>query len=278
MKSRSYEIELSRSAYAAGLSPLASGLARLDKARPRMLFARLAVLVLILAAVMHAFPGATLALFSAIFLFGLADFLVQSAFTPQSIGVSFEPAVHGRSRVEFSDEGIVEHSASRVRRWSWDAVRRIHFPAGQVVIELAGWDMLILPDRLWPGAEEREAFLAELGARHESSGAPSLSLPAHEATALVQSIEPILLARIALAVATFQLLFEAGLAFASSSGVGHVLLALALAAFGGAIAWVASGRAFRWLAARSPSRAIALAWTIFGLLAALFALWILGRI
>jgi len=86
-------------------------------------------------------------------------------------------------------------------------------------------------------------------------------------------VEPVLLARIAVTVAAFQAIFEPLVSRASVDDRSSVLLALAAGLLGAALAWLASGRAFRWLVARSPSWAMRTAWTLLSLLAAMFVVW-----
>lgn len=279
MKPHSFDLQLSRNDYATGLAALMGELARLDDVRPKMLFARLAVTVAVVLAVLYFFPESSLALFTAIMLFWLADFSVQSFFGPRITGVSYEPAMHSGMRVTFDDEGVSEHVATRSRRWAWDSVRRVHAPAGYVVIEFAGWDMVILPDSSWSGPEERSAFLAELAERRPATHFVSAGESRSEAEARMFAVEPVLLARIALTVAAFELGFEAQFRLAGPpAGTSAVAILLAIASLAGAFAWWGSGRGFEALAERSPLAAKRTASGLFALLAVLFALWYLRLI
>jgi len=97
---------------------------------------------------------------------------------------------------------------------------------------------------------------------------------AGEAEARVVLTEPVLLARISLVVAAFQLIFETYLPI-DKAGDRSAALAAALGAalLGAAVLWWTSGKAFSWLAARSPSAALRTAWGLFLLLGAVFLLW-----
>jgi hypothetical protein len=214
-----------------------------------------------------------MAVFSAILLFWLAEFLIQAAFKTELVGISFEPEAHGRTDVEFSDAGIVETGATRARRWAWDALRRVHLPKGHVILEFAGWDMIVLPDRLWPSADQRSAFVAELQSRQTASDTTPAATSPTEAVARLKLVEPILIARLFLAAEVFQRIFDALLPIGTRPDPSTSMIALGAAAIGAGIVWWASGRAFRWLAERSPERALAVAWGVIVVMAALFALW-----
>lgn len=277
MKSHVYQIDLSKADYVAGLSAIVGEIARLDSARGRMLFVRLGVAIVTMIVVGFLFPYSFPGLIAACLLFWLGDMLVGAAFRTETVGVSFEPAAHAKARIEFGDDAIVERSDFRTRRWTWDAVRRVHLSAGHVVIELKGWDMIVLPDRLWATPAERSAFLAEVDARRLSGDTVETNVTAREAEARLLLIEPVLMARVTLAVAAFHLLFEAQLPFGSADR-GAAFAALGLAAAGGALLWWASGKAFAWLAARSAAAALRTAWGLVGLFGATFALWCVGLI
>ena len=273
MNEQRFQVDLARADYSVGLAQLMGQLAQRDTARQKMLFARLAAYTAILVVISYAFPVGGIAVFSAILLFWLAEFLIQAAFKTQLVGISFEPEAHGRFDVEFSDAGIVESGASRTRRWAWDALRRVHLPKGYVVLEFVGWDMIVLPDRLWPTPEQRSAFVAELQSRQTASDTASTVGSPGEAVARLKLVEPILIARLFLAAEVFQRIFDALLPIGTQPDPSTSITALAGAAIGAGIVWWASGQGFRWLAERSPEKALAVAWGVIVLMAALFALW-----
>jgi hypothetical protein len=268
-----FQVELNRSDYSVGLAQLMGQLAQRDTARQKMLFARLVAYVVILVVITFAFPLSAMAIFSAILLFWLAEFVVQSAFKTELVGISFEPEVHSRSEVEFSDAGIAETGASRTRRWGWNALRRVHLPAGYLVLEFVGWDMIVLPDRLWSSAEQRSAFVAALKSRQTVPDLATAVASPGEAVARLKLVEPILIARLFLAAEVFQRIFDALLPVGMRPDPNSGIIALVGAFVVAAIIWWASGRAFRWLAERSPEKALAVAWAVIVLMAALFALW-----
>lgn len=278
MKARAYQVELSRADYAVGLGALVRELANLDDVRGRLLIGRLAVMVVTLALIAFLFPHSLPGLLTAALMIWLGDWLVRSAFATQSLGVSFDPEAHSNMRVEFSESGIAEESALRSRRWTWDAVRRLHLSPGHVVVELKGWDMIILPDRLWASPEERKMFVAELEARR-LPGEMRTAIPSErEATAGVVLIEPVLLARIALSVAAYQLVFEGRVRAGTSLDPNGLYVTTALALVAAGLLWWISGAAFRALARRSVLAALRIARILLLLLTAVFVLWILGRL
>jgi hypothetical protein len=276
---QAYQVQLSRADYAVGLSAVIDELARLDTARGRLLFGRLAVSIVTLSVVAFAFPYSFPGLIVAGLLIWLGDFLVQTAFKTQTVGVSFDPEAHANARIEFTDDEIVEHGDLRTRRWTWDAVRRVHISPGHTIIELKGWDMIVLPDRLWPTQEERTAFRAELEARRRAGDTRRTIPSACEAEARVVLIEPVLLARISLVAAAFQLIFELSLPI-DKTGDRSATFATALGAalLGAAVLWWISGKAFSWLATRSPVAALRTGWGLFLLLTAALLLWCFGLI
>lgn len=272
MERQSYRVELTRSDYAAGLAAVMAELARLDTARKPMLFARLGMTIAILLVIAYAFPLSAAALFAAILMFWIGDMVIQRLFATQLLGISYDPAVHASTEVEFSEEGIVERAATRTRQWSWDALRRLHHPSGLTVLETVGWDMIILPHKLWPSPDARNAFVNDVRAQLPDVAHNDRTATPKQAVTQLKLTEPVLLARIALSVAVFQLIFESFIPPAPPQASGP-LLALVAAALGGTITWWGSGRAFGWLAERSAKQALAAAWGIFALFAIAFALW-----
>lgn len=278
MKSQVYQVQLSRADYAVGLSALVNELGRLDTARGRLLFSRLALGVVTLTIVAYAFPYSFPGLITAALVIFVGDWLVQMAFRTQIVGISFDPVAHSNTRIEFSDDFIVEQGELRTRRWTWDAFRRVHLSSGYVIVELKGWDMLVFPNRLWPTPEERSAFVAELEARRLAGDTNGTIPSAGQAEARVMLTEPVLLARISLAVAAFHLIFEAQLPFDPGLGRGAAFAVLGIASLPAAILWWTSGKAFERLAAHSASAALRTAWGLFLLLAVAFNLWFFGLI
>ena len=158
-----FDYELSKDEYVAGLTPLLDELARRDTGRTRRLLEQLAMAVVILGAISFAFPDALLALFAAMVLFAVFTAALAPRWFQTATGQTYDPAITA-VHVEISDSGIVERTAMRERGWDWPAVRRLHEGRGVLALEMAGWDMLVLPYRLWDSDDERTAFVEALRA------------------------------------------------------------------------------------------------------------------
>lgn len=157
-----FHYELSKDEYVAGLTPVMDELGRQDSSRTRRLLEQLAVAVAILGAISLVFPGAALGLLVAIVLFTVFTSVLAPRWLRAATGQSYDPAVTDLD-VEISDGGILERTGMRERRWPWTAVRRVHDSGGVIALEMAGWDMVVLPNRLWDTDEQRKGFVEELG-------------------------------------------------------------------------------------------------------------------
>jgi hypothetical protein len=166
-----FHYQLTRDEYVVGLGALMNELARQDMSGMRRLLEQLAMCVLVLAVITIAFPDALTGLLVATVLLAVLLGAMQARWLRAATGQSFDPAVADHE-VEISDEGIIASSSLRVRRWSWRSVRRIHDLKQAIVLEFAGWDMLILPNRLWGRSEARGALLDEIR-RLATHAAPS---------------------------------------------------------------------------------------------------------
>ncbi|HEX4761334.1 MAG TPA: YcxB family protein [Sphingomicrobium sp.] len=156
-----FQYTLSKEEYVAGLTPVMDELGRQDSSRTRRLLEQLALAVVILGAITFLFPDAGLGLLAAIVLFTVLTSLLAPRWLRAATGQSYDPDVT-QLDVEISDDGIVERTGMRERRWAWAAVRRIHESSTAVALEMAGWDMLVLPHRLWDSDDQRRAFVNEL--------------------------------------------------------------------------------------------------------------------
>jgi len=171
-----FEVALSREEYVVGLDALVGELAKLDPGRNRRIFERLAAVVVLLLATSWFFPETTKGLLIFIVGYAVVEAVLASRWTQLVHGVSYDPSVFPQV-FEFSDEGIRETGPARTRQWQWAAVRRLHERDAALVFELVGWDMIVLPSRLWTSPEERQRFLDEIASRVaepvSSSRAPS---------------------------------------------------------------------------------------------------------
>lgn len=156
-----FRYRLSKDEYVVGLSALMNELGRQDEGRTRRLVEQLAIFGLVLAAITVAFPDALVGLLVATLLLAVFMGALRARWLRGATGQSYDPAVADHE-VEITGDGIFDRSPLRERRWSWSAVRSIHDLKQAVVLELAGWDMLVMPDRLWSNGEERSAFLQDI--------------------------------------------------------------------------------------------------------------------
>ena len=160
----SFEVALSKEEYVVGLDALFGELAKLDPTRNRMIFQRLAIVVLLILAISWFFPEAMTGLLFVIVGYALLEGLIGQFWLKSAHGASYDPAV-GIQMLEFTDTAITDTSAIRQRQWSWDAVRRVHDCEAALVFELVGWDMIVLPARLWNAPEDRQRFVDEIRGR-----------------------------------------------------------------------------------------------------------------
>ncbi len=159
-----FEVEITKAEYVVGLETLFAELAKHDRNRSRMIYQQLAVVSVLLIGTGWLFPEAMAGLLFIIIGYALFAGVMGRFWFKSAHGASYDPEV-GTQSVEFTDTGITDSSPIRERRWPWQAVRRVHDRQTALVFEFAGWDMLVLPYRLWNSAEERQAFLETIRAR-----------------------------------------------------------------------------------------------------------------
>ena len=173
-----FEVQLSKEDYVVGLDALFGELAKLDQTRHRMIFQRLAAVVLLILATGWFFPEALPGLIFVILGYAVLEGLMGQVWLKSAHGSSCDPSV-GPQIVEFTDTTISDTSALRKRQWSWDSVRRVHDREAALVFELVGWDMIVLPSRLWSSPEDRQRFVDEIRGRiTRPVGEPISSTPA----------------------------------------------------------------------------------------------------
>jgi hypothetical protein len=169
-----FEVELTKAEYVVGLQALTGELARRDRDGNRRIYERLALMVGLILAVGFLFPDAMTGIFFAIIAWALAEWVMARRWIGKAHGVSFDPSV-GPATIEFADDGVTETAVLRTREWQWPAVRKVHVRDSALVFELIGWDMIVLPSRLWADADSRDAFLGEVRSRLPHSSADSVS-------------------------------------------------------------------------------------------------------
>lgn len=155
-----FDVALTREDYADGLAVVTQELGKRDPVRDRRIWEQLGAGTLLLIVLLFLFPGSDLAIVVTLLAEAFLLAMLGERWVRQSFGVSYDPAT-ARFTVEFTDRGIAEQNPHRTREWQWAAVRQVHDNGDMLVIELDGWDMLILPSRLWPDAARKAAFLRE---------------------------------------------------------------------------------------------------------------------
>lgn len=158
-----FDYRLSRTEYVIGMSALVDEIGRQDRGRTRRLLEQLAIVVVVMLAVTFAFPASAAPMWIALLIIAAVQSLLLGRWTRDAGGQTYDLAVAGK-QVEFTDEGVSTRSVGRDLRCAWRAVRRVHDLDGAIVLELVGWDMIVLPDRLWDAADRRKAFLGEVRA------------------------------------------------------------------------------------------------------------------
>ena len=275
-----FQYELSRDEYVAGLAPLMDELGRQDSSRTRRLLEQLAVAVVIIAMVGFAFPHAFPGLLAAIVLFTLFSALLAPRWVQAATGQSYDPAMTLLA-LEISDGGIVERTDKRERSWTWSAVRRIHDARGVVALEMAGWDVVVLPHRLWDDDDRRRAFVEEL--RHLATEAlppRTGATPARFDTRDTLTIGAIAAAVDVLAIVTFAIPAYGGPGQPIGNGAFVGMLA-GLLVLGCVLACFAYRLARKWLNElheRSPKLAIGIAQALVWAVPLYMALGYLGWI
>lgn len=159
-----FEYQLTRDEHVVGVQALTSELAKLDKGVPSRLFASLATATAAMLIVTYFYPESFRGLIAAAFLILIGEMVLIPRRLRGVSGQSYDPAM-ADLLVELGEEGIQETASGRRRRWEWTAVRRLHDRGSAVVIELAGWDMVVLPSRLWPDDQAKSRFVEEFRAR-----------------------------------------------------------------------------------------------------------------
>jgi len=156
-----FEVALSKEEYVVGLGALFGELAKVDPTRGRAIFQRLATFVILLLAIGWFFPESMAGIFVLIISVAVIEAVISKFWIKSAHGASYDPGV-GTQIIEFSDAAITETSTMRKREWAWDALRRVHDRQAGLVFEFVGWDMIVLPARLWDQPQERQRFLEEI--------------------------------------------------------------------------------------------------------------------
>ena len=178
----SFDYEYTKAEYLAGLETLTAQLARTQPRRKEMvLWQMLAAITLVFLLTGLLYPQAMTAVLLALVAMGVAQTLIQNHAARQTLGVSYDPSV-ASCQVTFGDEGLSEQCIGRRRQWSWNNVRGVYDHGSVVTVHVAGWDMIVMPKRLWDSAEEREQLLADIRERVAATLEPGAEPPSPPVT------------------------------------------------------------------------------------------------
>lgn len=155
-----FNVQLTKEDYVSGLSTVIVQLGLRDRGRNRRLLVQVGLWGLLCILLATLFPSAGLAVIVTFVAAALVTSWWVAWSARQTTGSSYDPATAAFT-AEFSDVGINDRTADRVREWQWPAIRQVHDNGGVIVFELAGWDMLILPYRLWATDADRAEFVRQ---------------------------------------------------------------------------------------------------------------------
>jgi len=189
-----YEYTLSKDDYTLGLAALAKSLTAQAPHRGRRILGEIVILALVLVIAAVVVPGSLDAILLTMVLTLVAGSINQARFARRWRGLTFDPD-RSDIAVTVDERGVVTEQSDIERRYSWSALRRIHELPECIVLELADWHAVPLPDQLWAGPEERATFvsgvrasakqlLADLPTREQMTGTMLLLLLGAGALAL----------------------------------------------------------------------------------------------
>jgi hypothetical protein len=164
----SFEYKLSKDDYLRGLQAVTKSIVTQNPSRRRQIWEQFALLglVLIIASLLN--PDSLDAILLTLVLTLVGGCIVQNRLARRWREITFDPA---RSDIVISmdEHGVETRQADAERRYSWNAVRRVHELPEAVVLEFADWHAVAMPDNLWSGPEERAKFVQRV-----RSSAPQL--------------------------------------------------------------------------------------------------------
>ena len=258
-----FEYELTRDEYIAGLQPLLEALGSTDPYRERRIWEGVAAVTLAIVPAAIFFPSSLGGVLTAAMILAVVQTILQRRWTRQGSGASYDPRTAAPS-LRIDEDGLHERIDGRERHWEWSAVRGVHERSAVVSFQMIGWDMVIVPDRLWADGEDRRAFLDQVmkQAPHATTAAPVIEnppLPAFNETGTVAAIaagaDTALLASFWLG----PVLIPAGGADSLAAMAGGLLLLLAVYAIGAVGAYKLARWGLPRLHARSRAAAAVLA-------------------
>jgi len=160
-----FKYSLSKAEYGTGVQHLVGELSHNVPQGNRLAFELLGVSTLTGLASILLFPTSFVAvIFTIVEMAGLGAIL-QWRLRKRPGGLTFDPRTAESISVTFNDGGIVDGNSVRRRRWQWSSVRKLLDRDGMFVLVMAGWDMIVLPKRLWSSRDDQLAFAREINAR-----------------------------------------------------------------------------------------------------------------
>ena len=274
----SFDYDYTKSEYLVGLETLTAQLARTQpRGKELVLWQMLGAITLVLVLTGYLYPRAVTAVLLALVAMGMAEAFIRNHAARRVLGISYDPTVSS-CRVAIDEDGVSEHCAGRTRQWDWSSVRGVYEQGSVVTVHVAGWDMIVLPKRLWTNAGEREQLLASMRDRAAAALDPSAEQPSPPVSHA--GFDALILAPIAAAIDMFLVVslllpaFTRGYGpLAERTGIaGGMAIVLGLSAVLGYAAYRLTKAWLPQLHARSPLAAQAAA----QLLIWAFAAWFVG--
>lgn len=261
MKPIVLEYDLARQEFVTGLMAIFARLSAGDTYRPWMNVARLAGLILLFI-VWPALGWSAYSLLAAVIVIPLGEAAVQQFIGRRAIGSTFDPA-ESAIRLEISEDGLHERTANRERRYLWSGVRNVFETGDVIVFDLAGTDMVVVPDRAITSLQR-----AELEQALANRGKVIAPRSQADTKAGVRLGEIRLLAKLSVSMALFgiivsrissaNLLVPAG----PVPTVGRLLFASLIGLIAAVGGWLATGALLKAVARYGESRTSAAAWTM----------------
>lgn len=254
-----FEYELTRDEYVAGLQPLLEALGSTDPNRERRIWEGVAAVTLAIFPAAIFFPSSLGGVLTAAMILAVAQTVLQRRWARQGSGASYDPKTAAPS-LRIDDDGLHERIDGRERHWEWSAVRGVHRRDKVVSFQTIGWDMVIVPDRLWADGEDRSRFLEEVAklAPHATTAAPIIAnppLPVFSESGTVAAISAGADAVLLLSFWLFPLLIPQSGVVTLTAMLGNLLLLLAIYAIAAVGAYKLTRWGLRRLHARSRAAA-----------------------
>jgi len=274
-----FDVTLTRQEYIVGLETLTAQLARTQpRSKELVLWQMIGAITVVLILTGFLYPRAVTAVMLALVVIGMAEAVIRNGAARRILGISYDPAV-ASCRVTIDDSGVAEECGERSRRWPWSGIRGVYNTGSVVVIHVAGWDMVVLPNRPWDSAEERQQLVAAMRERSGAALGAEAGPPSPPATH--GGFETLTLAPIAAAIDMFLLVSLLLPTFTRSYGplgartgfAGGMAIVLLLSAALAYLAYRVTKAALPLLHTRSPLAAQIVAQLIIWA----FAIWFAGN-